>query len=352
MGIARLVSFTLWIALLGKPVKGGKSIERIDVHSHFVPPFWREASVSAGYGKPDGMPAIPEWSLETHLDFMKQANITKSIISITSPGTYLIQGNTLAARRLTRKTNEFAADIKRKHPKEFGFWASLPLPDVQGSLVELAYALDHLKADGVTVMTNAHGVYLGDESLDPLFRELNRRNVTVFIHPTSPCVRQGHSERTAAPLTQYPNPMFEFFVDTARAVINLFLSETVARFSGVTYIVPHAGGALPPTIERFTSFASSISGLPLEINSNIVKEAFSNQFYFDLAGFPFPDQIHGLLRYIGVSRLLYGSDFPYTPAGGALGLARTLDANIGEVVPDPNDQSSILTGNAQQLLAK
>ncbi|BCS23923.1 amidohydrolase family protein [Aspergillus puulaauensis] len=306
--------------------------------------------MTAGYSKPDGMPGIPAWSEEDHLKLMAQANITKSILSISSPGTYLVPGDDHQARFLSRECNKFAADLKRRHPDRFGFWAALPLPDVEGSLLELAYALDHLNADGVAVFTNSRGTYLGDESLDPVFQELNRRNATVFVHPTSPCMPDGQSP--AAPLTRYPNPMFEFFFDSARAVINLFLSETTANFTDITYIISHAGGALPPTIERFTSFASSILGLPFEINSDVVKEAFARQFYFDLAGFAFPDQVYGLLRYVDASRIVYGSDYPYTPASGVLSIANTINENIGEAFPRRKDRQAIFTGNAQRILAR
>lgn len=281
---------------------------------------------------------------------MDKVNITKSIVSITSPGTHLTPGDNVSARQLSRQCNEFAADLKRRHPTKFGFWASLPLPDVDGSLVELAYALDHLDADGVAVMTNAHGVYLGDAVLEPVFEELNRRNATVFIHPTSPCIG-GHGEvQRAAPLTTYPNPMFEFFFDTARAVINMFLSETVKNNSQVTFIVSHAGGALPPMIERFTNFATSILQLPVQINSDTVKAAFENQFYFDLAGFVFPDQVYGLLRYVNASRIVYGSDYPYTPASGAQQLAQVMNEEMVKVFPDEGDREGIYIKNAEGLL--
>ncbi|KAL2843699.1 hypothetical protein BJY01DRAFT_248474 [Aspergillus pseudoustus] len=322
--------------------------DKIDVHSHYVPPFWRNESIMTGHGQPDGMPGIPDWSEEAHLELMRQANISKSILSITSPGTYLIPGDYLHARRLSRRCNEFAADLKRRRPESFGFWASLPLPDVQGSLDELVYALDNLDADGVVVFTNSHGVYLGDDILEPVFRELDRRNATVFVHPTSPCIRgDDGSLRPAAPLPQYSNPLFEFFFDTARAVINLFLSGTIGDLHNVTYIVSHAGGALPPTIERFTQFATSIN-----ITSDIVKEAFVRQFYFDLAGFAFPDQIYGLLRYVGAGRLLYGSDYPFTSATRVLSIAETINEDIGKAFPDPLDQRNIINGNAQRMLAR
>ncbi|CAM1508026.1 Fc.00g048740.m01.CDS01 [Cosmosporella sp. VM-42] len=327
--------------------------ERIDTHSHFVPPFWREESIKYGYGKPDGMPGIPAWTEEGHLEMMRKGNITKAILSITSPGTHLVPGNDALARETARKCNEFAADLKRRNPDKFGFWASLPLPDVQGSLAEIDYALDKLNADGVSVMTNAHGVYLGDAILDPIFAALNKRNATIFIHPTSPCLRSGNEVQKVAPLVaQYPNPMFEFFFDTTRAVINMFVSGTIDRSPNLTIILSHAGGAITPLVARFTSFATSILGLPVQIDTASVKKAFQSQFYFDLAGFVFPDQIHGLLPYVGASRILYGSDYPYTPEAGALGIAEAMIKQLPLVFSSKSEQKAIYKGNAETILKK
>lgn len=283
---------------------------------------------------------------------MAQANISKSIISITSPGTNLVLGNNTVGRDITRRCNEFAADLKRRRPDKFGFWASLPLPDVEGSLTELAYALDKLNADGIAVETNAHGVYLGDESLAPVFEELNRRNAKIFVHPTSPCVKGNATVQQAAPLTRYPNPMFEFFFDTARATINLFVSGTMKKCPNLTIILPHAGGALPPLIDRFSNFASLILGGSGDVDPETVKATLKRQFYFDLAGFVFPDQIYGLLRYVNASRILYGSDYPYTPAASVINLASVANKGLKDVFPEPRDQIAILRENAVELLRK
>jgi predicted TIM-barrel fold metal-dependent hydrolase len=231
---------------------------------------------------------------------MKELNISKSIISISSPGTYLTPSYDAiaraAARKLTRQCNDYAAELSSQYPSSIGFWASLPLPDVPGALEEIRYIFDTLSADGVTLQTNHHGIYLGDPALDMVFAELNRRHAKVFIHPTTPCIRSSHGSSSATALPQFPNPMFEFMFDSSRAVINLFLSGTVARCPDITFIIPHAGATLPPIVERFASFASLIGG-DTNYTSQAMKDTFAKQFYFDLAGFPFPDQIWGLLRH-------------------------------------------------------
>lgn len=292
------------------------------------------------------------WSEETHLELMQKLSITKSIISITSPGTHLVPSDHTSARTLTRDCNTYASSLSSRRPAQFGFWATLPLPDVAGSLDEIAHALDELHADGIALETNHHGKYLGDAAFDAVFAELERRKATVFIHPTGPCIAHSTGPQGAAPLPQYPSPMFEFFFDTARAVTHLFLSGTIARCPNVTFILSHGAGALPPIIERFTSFATAILGLEIEINSDIVKETMRRQFYLDLAGFVFPDQIHAVLRIVGPDRLLYGSDYPYTPAAGVEMLVKKMEKGLEELFPDEGTRRAVLVGNAQRLLAR
>jgi predicted TIM-barrel fold metal-dependent hydrolase len=237
-------------------------------------------------------------------------------------------------------------------PQQFGFWAAIPLPDVAGALEEISYALGNLNADGFALETNHHGTYLGDPAFDAVFNELNRRKSTVLIHPTTICMQ--HTDKriytTVTMLPQFPNPMFEFMFDTSRALINLFLSGTISRCPNITFVIPHAGGTLPPIIERFCNFATDILGLEVDISSEVIKETFARQFYFDLAGFPFPDQIWGLLRFVGPERLLYGSDYPFTPGQGVIALAEKTRAGLEETFPDEEVREGIYIRNARRLL--
>jgi predicted TIM-barrel fold metal-dependent hydrolase len=142
--------------------------------------------------------------------------------------------------------------------------------------------------------------------------------------------------------------MFEFMFDSARAVINLFLSRTVERCPNITFIIPHAGGSLPALIERFTAFSSIIGGTST-LSGQDVKNAFTKQFYFDLAGLPFPSQIRSLLEYVGIDRLLYGSDFPFTPRP-AVSMLSTLMAKEMSSSWSQEERAAILVKNARRLL--
>ena len=283
---------------------------------------------------------------------MDSLNITKTILSITSPGTHLIAGNDIMARKVTRECNDFAAELKRRRGDRFGFWASLPLPDVEGSIDELHRALDHLNADGVTLLTNHHGKYIGDPCFDNLFYELNARKATVFIHPTSPCRVLDLGRQTAVPLCQHPYPVYEFIFEDARGIMNLFLSGTMERYPNITYIISHAGGAFAPLIERFSTLPGLINmDVPKSLNPTDVKEVLSQRVYFDLSGFPFPDQIYGLVPWLSKKKLLYGSDYPYTPLSGVIDITESIDQGLPDVYPDPSDREAVYSGNAEVLLS-
>lgn len=268
-------------------------------------------SISA---KPDGMPYLPEWSPEAHLDLMNRMNIQKSILSISSPGTHLVSGNDELAAKLSRQCNEYAADLKKRMPDRFGYFATLPIPDVDTCLREIRLASEE-GCDGFVMETNGHGVYAGDEILDPVFDELNKRKAVLFFHPTTPmcpctpeAIAAGQQPVKAAPFFgRYPNPMMEFLFDTTRAIIHLFLSGTVRRCPDIRFIFSHLGGAMPPLLSRFSEYANFVPVPWTKTSEAEVREAFKKQIWFDLAGFGFPGQIQGLLAAGGeVDKLLCG----------------------------------------------
>ncbi len=229
----------------------GDSTALIDVHAHFVTDDYITAARAAGIHHPDGMPGWPSWTPAEHLRLMDIWGVGRSILSISSPGTHF--GDDRAARTLTRQVNDFGSQVVRDHPDRFGHFASLPLPDVEGSLDALAYALDELGSDGVAVETNTDGVYLGDARFAPLYEELDRRRAFVFVHPTSP----PHAEQIAL---GRPRPMLEFIFDSTRTVSDLVFTGTLTRYPNIEWVFTHGGGTLPLLAARLELFRTAIFG--------------------------------------------------------------------------------------------
>jgi 6-methylsalicylate decarboxylase len=276
----------------------------IDVHTHFLTPRYREEAIAAGHVRPDGMPTLPEWSDKEALSLMDAVGVSTSILSISSPGVHF--GDGARARSLARHVNETAAKVVADHPTRFGFFASLPLPDIDGALSEIAYAFDVLNADGVILETNSAGAYPGDEALLPILRELDGRSACVFIHPTAP-----HQLARSGPTLRYPRPMMEFMFETTRTVFDLIFTGTLERCPNLKIIVPHAGATIPVLADR----AASMIPLLGLVGSLDEKRFFSHlrHLYYDLAGQPLPRLLPALLTIADPDRLLYGSDAPFTP---------------------------------------
>lgn len=274
--------------------------------------------------------------MDEHLTLMDAGGIRTAVLSISSPGTHF--GDDGAARELTRTVNTFGAGLRAAHPGRFGHFASLPLPDVEGALAEAAHALDVLGSDGVTVETNAGGRYLGDPGNEPLWAELDRRGAVVFVHPTSP---PGHE---AVSLGR-PRPMLEFLFDSARTVSDLVLSGVVTRYPKIQWIFTQGGGALPllaDRIELFRTFGGADPAAPT------VQEQV-RRMWFDMAGTPFPRQIPALVEAAGSERILYGSDYCWTPAAAALAQIASVDA---AEQPANDTWRAVTTRNAARLLPR
>ena len=309
----------------------------IDVHAHFLPPVYREALKDAGLSTLDGGMPVPDWSPERALEIMDEIGIAGAVLSVSSPHVSFAEPAKAAA--LCRAINDAAAEIRRRHPKRFGAYAILPLPDLAASLAELERALDQLELDGVALPTHTEGHYLGDARLAPLLEALGERRVAVFVHPTSPAC-------FAAFGLELPAPMIEFPFDTTRAAASLLYSGALARHPGIPFILPHAGGTLPFLAPRM----AAVGSLPVlgerAVPPPQAMQAFA-RFYYDTALSATPAQIAALRAIAPVSRILYGTDYPFAPEARV----RMAEAAFADLPFTPDEAEQVRRGNAARLFA-
>ena len=263
--------------------------QKIDVHHHIVPKEYLAALASVGIKNAVGEP-FPHWDIESTLAFMDRQGIAIAINSISAPGIYF--GDTNFTQKLARKCNEISSRIVNENSHRFGAFAILPLPDIEASIVELEYALDTLNLDGVVLLTNFGGIYLGDAYYDDLFYELNRRKTVVFVHPSIPPL-------DTLPVIIKP-AVLEFVFDTTRAIVNLIHRGAAKRFPDIRLIFSHAGGTVPFITWRITYG-----------NKKIINQL--KNFYYDTAVSATTYALSSLLSLVEPTQVLYGSDYPFSP---------------------------------------
>ena len=172
----------------------------IDVRAHFLPDQYREALATAGIDQPDGFPRVPMWSAAEHVAVMDRLGIEACLLSMSSPGVQFGDGVTASdAVSLARHVNDVAAATIAQHPGRFGAFASLPMADESESLAEIERALDGLGLDGVNVLTNVNGVYLGDASLEAINGRIEPPPCHGVHPPDHPPAEMGNTARRLFP---------------------------------------------------------------------------------------------------------------------------------------------------------
>ena len=269
---------------------------RIDVHHHLSPPTYIAASNAGNFGDP----LMKNWTPEKSLADMDKAGVEVAMLSVTTPALNFTSGE--PARKLARECNDYAAKLVADHRGRFGSFAMIPLTDVDGSLQEIAYALDTLKADGIGLMTSYGDKWLGDPLFLPVMAELNRRKALVYTHPTAAncCVNLVRTE---------PPVMIEFGTDTTRAIADIVFSGNARKFPDIRWIFSHAGGTMPFLIERFVRNPLLEPSAKPTVPEGTLAEL--KRFYYDTAQTSNKAAMSALAAIIPVSRIVFGTDFPY-----------------------------------------
>src|SRR5579864_5880947 len=274
----------------------------IDVHHHILPPVYLAEARDRVIAQQQGyLPArILQWSPQNALAEMDQNGVATSIVSISTPGIWF--GDAQSARTLARKCNEYAAQLVADYPGRFGFFASAPLPDTEGSLRESAYALDVLKADGIIFLTSYGDKWPGDPAYVPVFDELNRRKALVFFHPAAPNCCRNLIPNIPPVFTELPH-------DTTRAITSLLFSGSFGRFRDVRFIFSQAGGTVPMLAGRLAYYSAEMKDLVDKIPNGIEFEL--KRLYYDIASSANPSSMAALMKLVPTSQILFGSDYPF-----------------------------------------
>lgn len=307
------------------------SSHRIDTHHHFVPPFYLAEVGTEAVARTLVSGRAPEWTPRHSIDAMDRNGIATAVVSISAPG---FRCEEVKRPDLCRRCNDYAVRMRADFPGRFGSFAGLPLPDIDASLSEIERALGELKAEGIGLLTNYDGRYLGDPLFAPVFEEINRRGAVVYVHPTeSPCAC-GFS---------LPPASLEFPFDTTRAIAGLLFSGTFNRARNIRFIFSHAGGTIPFIAERLARLERR-PDFAHHVPEGVVAEL--KRLHYDTALSANRLAMNTLLSLVTSQQVLFGSDYPYAPEDAMTGTVKGLAALNLPV----DDLAAIEWGNALRLM--
>jgi predicted TIM-barrel fold metal-dependent hydrolase len=277
----------------------------VDVHHHMIPPAYLAALRHAGLDTGE----FPAWSPHRSLEMMDRLGIEKAFLSISSPGVWF--GDDEKGRDLARECNEYAASIVQSHPERFEALAVLPFPYTDGSIRELAYATDTLGLGGTILLSNVQGRYVGDPEFDPLMAELHLRRSMILLHPNT--VPEKDANAPLFPWSEYP-------IDLARAYARLVYRDILVRYPDIRWVLSHAGGVVPYHAERLGKahyakpgglrWGRILRDMTLKRHRGL---DLAKGLCYDTVGAANPVTLFSLRSLVGPDRVLFGSNFPWSP---------------------------------------
>jgi predicted TIM-barrel fold metal-dependent hydrolase len=311
---------------------------RIDFHHHVVPPVYRQMLATIGVADVGRVP-LPEWTPEQMLRNMDTLGIAKALVSVSSPGVYF--GDVKFAADLATRSNDAIVQLRTTYPTRVGGFGSLPLPDVDKSLAEYERIRTKLKLDGVILLTNYGGKYLGHADYAPLLSELNRQKALVFVHPHLP---PGVDNLNLT----LPPPILEFVFDTTRTIGDMVFTGLFDRYPNIRWVISHLGGALPFIAWRLSLVEASPRGAYAAFRERgRTVQDYLKTLYYDTAVSAAPGSLKATLELVGSDRIVFGSDIPHAPFNFVQSTTANLDAFTGL---DAAAHHAIASGNASRLL--
>jgi 6-methylsalicylate decarboxylase len=286
---------------------------RIDTHHHAIPTDYRNLLRKEGIDEAGGR-AVPEWSPEGSLKTMSELGVGTAILSVSTPATAFLP-NPADAAALARDLNDYLAGVVAAHPGRFGFFATVPMPHVDESVAEVVRSLDELHADGVVLLANAAGVYLGQDGQHDLFAALEARSAVAFIHP---------AELPGPAVDGVPPFATDFLLDTTRAAYLLVRNGIRRKYPNIRFILSHAGGFVPYASHRMAvSILSDTGQSPGDSLDDFAS------FYFDTALSSSAAALPSLLAFAKPGHVTFGSDWPFAPVAAGKLFAAGLETYPG-----------------------
>jgi aminocarboxymuconate-semialdehyde decarboxylase len=326
----------------------------IDFHAHLYPRAFMEEVVRVG--RPHGIalergsdgverltfegitfwayePSF--WDVEARIASLDAAGVDLQVLSMGPPMVYWAPPED--GLRLCQILNDAVSEVVKQHPTRFVGFIALPLQAPELALQELQRA-QALGLTGVAIGSNIHGRPLDDQKLWPVYEQIEKADLPLFMHPINPIGQPAiHDYRLDLTLG--------FPFDTTLAAARLVLGGVMERFPNLKICLSHLGGALPYLQERLDigwhtrQVFGGDRGLPRPPSD------YFRRFYLDCLSYSDPALLCALALY-GADHIVLGSDAPFAVGD----LQRSVDYIRNFAFASEADKDRMLSETAAGLL--
>jgi aminocarboxymuconate-semialdehyde decarboxylase len=336
---------------------------KIDVFTHILPARYAERFNTLGSTpaannirkRVAGIPSIVDLDLRFR-QLEEFGDDYRQIISIPSPPLEDVGGPELAAE-LARLANDGMAELVAAHPEHFaGFVASLPLNDMDATVVEMDRALGELGALGVQIFTNVSGAPWDEPRFAPFWEKAAEVDRMIWAHPNR---NQTFADYATEQTSKYELWwVFGWPYETSAFMGRLALSGLFDRHPGLRILTHHGGGMTPHFAGRVGSGWDQLGARTpddqrADVETSIERRPIDylrENFYGDTAMMDAAHAIRCVIEFFGVDHVLFASDSPFDPEQGPGYIRATIENLEQELDLADADRASIFEGNARRLL--
>ncbi|MEI9475521.1 MAG: amidohydrolase family protein [Deltaproteobacteria bacterium] len=269
-------------------------MRKIDVHAHAFPPRYMMA-LKKYLGESSSIRSNWEWDEDRYVREMDQWGITVQMLSLSHAYAYF--ENASMATDLCRTANDEYAEICARRPERFRMFALVPLSDADRACEELERIRRVSGFSGIALATNIRGRVLDDPAFASFFDYANRSHTIIFLHPLARSLPEEWSCYRLEHLIGLP-------VDTTFALSRLALSGFLDRYTNLSVIAAHVGGALPylaPRIERAYR----------EGSGKHKPSYYFRNFFYDTSGPTHEAILACVAKMFGPEKIVFGTDYPF-----------------------------------------
>jgi aminocarboxymuconate-semialdehyde decarboxylase len=317
---------------------GGRRVKTVDAHAHcFVPEVWdlvKDTPLAAtAKGNLTGNIALGN---PQRLIDMDAQGIDYQAINVNAWG---YSAERALARDLIKLQNERISQWCAKHPDRFVGMATVALQHPDLAADQLDEAVRKLGLRGAAIGGSVEGQELSDRKFDPFWAKAEELGVLLFMHPqNAPGTTQNPRLQGKGGLgNTIGNPL-----ETTVFLSHLIFEGTLDRFPGLKICAAHAGGYLPSYSGRSDALCGRGSGADCKVLKKKPSEYFKDELYIDSMIFH-EEGLRHLIAEVGVSHIVYGTDYPYDwPVG--------IDFILNAAFLNNAEKEAILGGNLIKLL--